>query len=425
MDTAATPVNGLATPAPAMPIRATAGTRQEQSKVASELHLAFLDGIRGLASLYVVFHHVWLASYPRSSGTVCGICLDAPSWSHWLRFGHLAVAIFIVVSGFSLSLSPVRHGDRLSSGYLEYMRRRAFRILPPYWIALLLSCLVVASFTQRYTGMVIDGKAVAVHGLLLNNVIDSAKPNGTFWSIAVEWQIYFVFPLLLLLCRRFGAGAMVLATCACVVGSYLLGTHHSWIATSLRLEPDSLRLLVKLLHFSPQFLALFALGVLAAHATSPDAPYGSSRMPWMRTGLLAAIATVLALWLVPVAALEANFFWVDLLAGVAVAALLAGLARHPHGMVVRWLSGKIPRWLGQSSYSLYLVHAPILELILFGLVLPTGLSGSARFAVLFVIVVPAALLGSRLFWRIFELPFIEHRSLRGLRDAYLNRRVAV
>ena len=410
-----------------MPVLETPSTsHDEQSSVAPRVHLSFLDGIRGLASLYVVLHHVWLASYPRQAGgTVCGICLDAPDWSHWLKFGHLAVAVFIVVSGFSLALSPVRQGGHLREGFVEYMRRRAFRIVPPYWIALLLSCFVVVSFTERYTGMVIDKRAVAVHALLLNNLIDSAKPNGTFWSIAVEWQIYFVFPLLLLLCRRFSARGMVLATCVCVVASYLLGSHHDWIAAKLQLEPDALKLLVKLLHFSPQFLALFALGVLAAYATLPVAPYASRRMPWMVTGSVVATVTMLVLWRVPTAALEANFFWVDLLAGAAVAALLAGLARHPEGMGVRLLGSKVPRWLGQSSYSLYLIHAPILEVVLFGIVLPMGLSGSARFAMLLVIVLPAALAGSRLFWRFFELPFIEHRSLRGIRDAYLNRRIAV
>ena len=255
-----------------MPVRETPSTRHdEQSSVAPRVHLSFLDGIRGLASLYVLLHHVWLASYPRQAGgSVCGICLDAPDWSNWLKFGHLAVAVFIVVSGFSLALSAVRHGDQLPEGYVEYMRRRAFRILPPYWIALVLSCFVVL-FTGQYTGIVIDARAVAVHGLLLNNLIDSAKPNGTFWSIAVEWQIYFVFPLLLLLCRRFGASAMVLATCFCVVVSYLLGSHHAWIAArcSSAGQPEASS------EASASHAAVsrvFALGVLAAHATALRTP---------------------------------------------------------------------------------------------------------------------------------------------------------
>ena len=72
---------------------------------------------------------------------------------------------------------------------------------------------------------------------------------------------------------------------------------------------------------------------------------------------MTAILTMLVLRLAPTAELEAGFFWVDLLAGAAVAALLAGLVRHPQGMGVRLLSSKVTRWLGQSSYSLYLIRA--------------------------------------------------------------------
>ena len=56
---------------------------------------AGLDGIRGLAALYVVVHHCWLVTfhgYPANTG---------PAWLGWLVYGHLAVVVFIVLSGFS------------------------------------------------------------------------------------------------------------------------------------------------------------------------------------------------------------------------------------------------------------------------------------------------------------------------------------
>ena len=48
-------------------------------------------------------------------------------------------------------------------------------------------------------------RACVVHGLLLQDVVGSESPNGALWSIAIEWQIYFVFPLILLLARRTSA----------------------------------------------------------------------------------------------------------------------------------------------------------------------------------------------------------------------------
>ncbi|HVD88699.1 MAG TPA: acyltransferase family protein, partial [Jatrophihabitantaceae bacterium] len=83
-----------------------------------------LDGIRGLAALYVVVHHCWLVSfhgYPANTG---------PAWLGWLVYGHLAVVVFIVLSGFSLAIAPARRGWRLG-GTVRFAQRRAWRILPP------------------------------------------------------------------------------------------------------------------------------------------------------------------------------------------------------------------------------------------------------------------------------------------------------
>src|SRR3954470_8658102 len=72
--------------------------------------VSWLDGVRGGAATFVVLHHMWLAAwpgYPRNIG---------PWWLGWLLYGHLAVAVFIVVSGFSLALAPMRNGRPLPRG---------------------------------------------------------------------------------------------------------------------------------------------------------------------------------------------------------------------------------------------------------------------------------------------------------------------
>src|SRR3954454_5208955 len=62
--------------------------------------LAGLDGVRGLAALFVVIHHVFLRAFP-------GYPVDrAPFWAGWFIYGRFAVVVFIVLSGFSLALSP-------------------------------------------------------------------------------------------------------------------------------------------------------------------------------------------------------------------------------------------------------------------------------------------------------------------------------
>src|SRR6059058_3271286 len=97
--------------------------------------LAGLDGVRGLAALFVVVNHVFLRAFP-------GYPVDhAPFWASPFIYGRFAVVVFIVLSGFSLALSPARHGWQLD-GVCRFARRRARRILPAYWAALAFSLAV-------------------------------------------------------------------------------------------------------------------------------------------------------------------------------------------------------------------------------------------------------------------------------------------
>src|SRR5690242_2394860 len=177
----------------------------------TRLRLAGLDGLRGLAALFVVINHIFLRTFP-------GYPRDrAPFWAGWFIYGRFAVVVFIVLSGFSLALSPARHRWRLD-GIARFARRRARRILPAYWAALVFS-LAVAWLIVPPPGQPVPGaRSVLVNGLLVQNLVGAPSPNRSFWSMAVEAQLYFAFPLLLLLVRRWGAPAMV-ATVTLVVAA--------------------------------------------------------------------------------------------------------------------------------------------------------------------------------------------------------------
>src|SRR5215472_12547673 len=90
-----------ATASAAPPARATAATRPGR--------VVGLDGLRGLAALFVVFNHIFERAWPGYPAN------PAPFWAAWFFYGRGAVAIFIVLSGFSLGLGPARSGWRFKS----------------------------------------------------------------------------------------------------------------------------------------------------------------------------------------------------------------------------------------------------------------------------------------------------------------------
>lgn len=360
--------------------------------------LAWLHGVRAVAALYVVLHHVWLIGY-RSFPDNVGPPFLAP-----LVYGHLAVAVFIVVSGYSLTLAPRRNGLVLRDGATGFLRRRFWRIVPPYWISLALSSAVVwIGLADTSTGAPLGAKDVALHGLLLQDAIHADPPNGVFWSIAVEWHIYFLFPLLLLLCRRRGRVAVASLAATTVIGLHLLSAVVPTVG--------------KLDRFTPQFLVLFVLGMVAA-----TLPVRSGRTAaYLGGGGFAAVVVWLAV-AGPRSAVSA-YFWVDLAVGAATAALFVALAGGRLRALRRVLSARPTVRLGEFAFSIYLVHGPLLAII--GEHVVPGWSPAGRFLVLLLLGVPVSLLAAWLFFLAFERPFLTIRSFGQLRGALAARGQAI
>ncbi|SDI65172.1 Peptidoglycan/LPS O-acetylase OafA/YrhL, contains acyltransferase and SGNH-hydrolase domains [Actinokineospora alba] len=359
--------------------------------------LSYLDGVRAVAALYVVLHHIWFTvypSYPVNTG---------PAALGWLVYGHLAVAVFIVVSGFSLTVAPARREFELG-GTLRFLRRRAWRILPPYWAALALSVIVFGLITPELTGRAITLKGVIAHFFLVQDVIDSPKPNGAFWSIAVEWQIYFLFPLVLLFRRKLGPVWMVAIFTTAVIGAQLVG--------------ENVGALDGILNLTPQFLALFVFGVAAAQVVRDGrSPRGLATLGigcFAAFGVLAAVKG--SVWV------DHAYFWIDLLVGVGTACILAALAGGGLGPLRSLLAGRVLSGIGLYSYSVYLVHLPILWLIGHFAVEPVVADPLTRFVLLLAVGMAAVLAGSYLFHRAFERPFLENRSLSAVTAAIRGRR---
>jgi peptidoglycan/LPS O-acetylase OafA/YrhL len=236
---------------------------------------------------------------------------------------------------------------------------------------------------------------VFVNGLLVQNLIGAPSPNRSFWSMAVEAQLYVVFPLLLLMVRRWGAAVMVATVTLVVATVGLLAAHVSRLDAFVIQSP-------------PDLAALFAVGVLSAGIVGASA----ARRSWPWPGLaLAAAAPVLAIigWRGSVWTLD-HLLWVDLALGPAVACLLAGLATGRPAPLLRLLDARPIRRLGASSYSLYLTHGPIVVVVYERIVAGRVRQGVPAFVVSLALVVPLTIVFARVFASVFETPFRQNRS---------------
>ncbi len=362
---------------------------------AAPRRLPGLDGLRGLAALYVVAHHVFLRAFP-------GYPVDnAPWWAGWLIYGRFAVVIFIVLSGLSLALSPSRHGWRLD-GVAAFARRRARRILPAYWAALIFS-VAVAWLIVPQPGQAVPGlRSIAVNGLLVQNLVGAPTPNRAFWSIAVEAQLYLLFPLLLIFLRRRGRLAMLATVTLVVVGIGILAPYSSRIGTFAIQSP-------------PDMAALFAAGIVAAGIVT--ASRGRREWPWAWIGVAALAPVLVGIWILGSVWTLDHLIWIDLALGPAVACLLVGVATGRPRRLVGLLDTRPLRSLGGSSYSLYLTHAPIVVVLSTKVVAGRVPRGVPTFIVLLALAMPATILFARGFAAVFEGPWSRRVEPRGERVA--------
>jgi peptidoglycan/LPS O-acetylase OafA/YrhL len=348
--------------------------------------LAGLDGVRGLAALYVVMNHIYERAFP-------GYPVDrAPWWAGWLIYGRFGVVVFIVLSGFSLALAPARRGWRLG-GVARFARRRARRILPAYWAALAFS-LAVAWLVAAPPGQGTPGaRSALVNGLLVQNLVAAPTPNRALWSMAVEAQLYLAFPLLLALVRRRGAAVMLAAVTLVVAAVGIAGPHGFVVVQS-----------------APDLAALFALGILTAGVVRSRR---SRPWPWLALAAalpwLALVCRQGSVWTLD------HLFWVDLVLGPAVACLLAGLATGRPAPLERLLDSRPLRRLGASSYSLYLTHYPIVVVVYDRVVAGRFREGVPAFLVTSALVVPLTILFARAFAAVFETPWSRAATGREVR----------
>jgi peptidoglycan/LPS O-acetylase OafA/YrhL len=352
--------------------------------VQAPARVAFIDGLRGIAVLVILLYHAWIFA---------GSPLSSP-WNP-LHYGYTGVHLFLVLSGFCVYW-PFARGRPLT--LRQFAARRFRRIAPPFYCAALLWSVWAIVAAQvgwpfpEHPGAVLSAAALqdfALHVLFLHNTLpDHALAiAGPFWSIGLEVQLYALMPLLAYLAARSNIKIAVLFAC----GVTLFVRCGTLYYAHVQIRPD-LAFVLNSSVFGRW--GEFALGMYAAQlvANPPAVSLSASahprcRQPWLLRGLLTLLLAPLYLYWShegPLCDLlfGLGFFFL-ILAGAQPAAHVAtqpkdapaplpgrsypppappsAPARSPF---VRLLLSRPLAGIGLFSYSIYLVHQPLLRLLI-------------------------------------------------------------
>jgi peptidoglycan/LPS O-acetylase OafA/YrhL len=344
-----------------------------------------IEGLRALAAMMIVVFHVTL--YARGPGDIGRV------WTHVVPHLNSGVTLFFTLSGFLLYrpfvAAALGHEPRVD--VRGYLRNRALRILPGYWLALLAANVLLAALVLRDAsgeveiGRTGDAGLVLKHALLLFNFATSTAFTGiaVAWSLVVEAVFYLVLPLLGLLALRLAAGRSGPGARVAAFGPpalmLLLGVSGMLFNSTVSSDggdplggANAHALLAR--SFWP-LSALFA-GGMALAVIRVEVERGRLTLPRRWYAATAAVTGVIAV----LAVLARNdgllgFHAYNLAVSVACAGLLALVvladARNP---LVRMLEWRPIAYAGLVSYGVFLWHVPlILFLSRHGLTLHGGM----------------------------------------------------
>ena len=326
-----------------------------------------LDGLRGLAVIWVaLFHFVVL----RAGDTWVDALHGMPALDALVRSGYLGVDLFFLLSGFLLALPWIAHANAglPPPSTAAFYVRRARRILPAYYVQLVLVFLVALPLLLgvgywRKDLYVYLWNGVA-HALFLQGTSPltsgSMRVNGALWTLPIEVQFYLLLPLAMPLFIRAPRRTLAAAIAASLAWQWAaahdlgplvalelrLGAHWRWTEATVR-EMLAAQL--------PAFLGHFALGIFLGRA------WLAQRGARARTGAPLAAVTGAALLAASIAGLvPLPLEHVRLVPSLALALLFHAAVASTGKTATRILGGGPLALAGRISYSAYLCHLPIL-----------------------------------------------------------------
>ena len=307
---------------------------------APDSRLLFLDALRAFASLLIVWHH--FALYPPLSTQaepILGPVID------WFRNHARATQVFFVVGGFVMARSmSARSWDLGRVG--TYVIQRYYRLGIPYLVAIAVAIAACAFargwLAESVTGAVPTFPQLLAHLFFLQDLLGYEQLSAGLWFVCINFQLSLIYVAALYLqsalTRRLGSPPRSSFHSLCTNVPILLGWALS--AASLfyfNLDPrwDSTAF-----YFYPYFF----MGTMVHHGLR------DARSQWMLWLYFALIVVGMCY----------DWRW-RLASALVVGALLFGAEKS--GIGSRWPKSRAVARLGRVSYSLFLIHFPVLVVV--------------------------------------------------------------
>jgi len=291
--------------------------------------LAFVDALKALASQLIVLHH--LAFYGPMSDHAYSL---APTVISWLsQDARMAVQAFLVIGGFLAARGIAPFGALLSSKPLMLLLKRYLKLVAPLLVAVLIAIACAAIARTLMTHDSVPGwptlPQVLAHALLLQGLLGYEGLSAGVWYIAIDFQLFALLVGVLWLARVLGrrdaavavAGALLVTTLA-LSSLYYFNRDGDWD------------------NWGVYFFGAYALGIASYWATNQRRTLG---------------------WLLPMLGLVITALLLDYRPRIAVALLVALMLAFAArcGLLEYWPKSRLIAYLGQISYSVFLVHFPI------------------------------------------------------------------
>ena len=371
----------------------------------NSIRLGYIDGLRGVAILLVLLTHTWIfAGAPALSFHIYGKAIVLAAIP---AIGYVGVNLFLVLSGFCLAFPFLRdptYRDRMTT--TQFWMRRLRRIVPAYYISIVFVLLLYPGFGWLMKVLPIHRSGatalanapplaeVTPHLFLVHNLFPEhvSTINGSYWSLALEFQLYFLFPLFLELFFRWGPWRTVVLI---LIGqlTYRITLEQCLSSTTL----DQYQFVLPKAVFGRMFD--FAIGMTAAYVVirrSLAQDILTSRWGGFFGATLLILAFVLTSYLRVPASLT------DVVWAVGFAAVIC-YASCEKNACNRALSYRPLCALGVISYSVYLIHQRIVERL--GFVIRLYLKAGPAY-ILLTLCIPLIIGVGLLFFKLAEFPFL-------------------